>query len=147
MRTCEALLLLVNSCNSASPVAPYPTPAKQPESVNRTALSKVTTPINPIKAIIIPRRMNQFKSIFGPNTWTKIVPINVCSENPAKISPEVEIDKLFRSAIHGSIGPQHVEVKPIIANATAAQIKPRLVSSRSPGCANFSVLSVDIFVA
>ena len=68
MRTCEALLLLVNSCYSASPVAPYPTPAKQPASVNRTALSKVTTPINPIKAIIIPRRMNQIKSIFGPNT-------------------------------------------------------------------------------
>ena len=57
--------------------------------------------------------MNQIKSIFGPNTWTKIVPISVCRANPAKIRPDVEIDKLFRSAIHGNIGPQEVEVKPI----------------------------------
>jgi hypothetical protein len=100
--------------------------------------------MNPIKAIIIPRRMNQIKSTFGPNTWTKIVPINVCSENPAKTRPDVEIDKSFRSAIQGSIGPQQVDVNPIIANATAAQIKPRLVRMRSEPSANRSVV---IFVA
>ena len=52
--------------------------------------------MNPIKAITIPRCINQIKSFFGPNTCTKTVPINVCSENPARINPDEEIDKLFK---------------------------------------------------
>ena len=51
---------------------------------------------------------------------------------------EAEIDKLFRSAIHGNIGPQQLEVNPNIAKVTAEQRNPRVVSSRSPVCANFS---------